>query len=351
MNQLASVREDAGSVIESVIVKGDLGKLTPAERSRYYVEVCQSVGLNPLTKPFEYIVLNGKLTLYALRNCTDQLRTIHEVSVEDLAESERDGVFVVTAKVRNGKGRTDMAKGAVTIGNLKGDALANAMMKAETKAKRRATLSICGLGFLDETEIETIPSAAPPPQRKSSAQAKRDDDWPKLEHALADCGSAVAVDKLQRSYQENEYTRWSQAWREQADEAFDKRRMDFGKEPGEALNLREQLAGSLEGFQDRPTTRANYVQWCHDHIETLQTEESVNAWWEEEAAARKRFRLTPAEETDLKARAKARIKSIRAKAEQLAQIAADASQTTFVPNARERMKDKAGNELHPIEAG
>ncbi len=27
-------------------------------------------------------------------------------------------------------------------------------MKCETKAKRRATLSICGLGFLDETEIE-----------------------------------------------------------------------------------------------------------------------------------------------------------------------------------------------------
>jgi hypothetical protein len=34
-------------------------------------------------------------------------------------------------------------------------------MKAETKAKRRVTLSICGLGLLDETEIETIPGAAP----------------------------------------------------------------------------------------------------------------------------------------------------------------------------------------------
>ena len=33
------------------------------------------------------------------------------------------------------------------------------MMKAETKAKRRATLSICGLGLLDETEVSTIPGA------------------------------------------------------------------------------------------------------------------------------------------------------------------------------------------------
>jgi hypothetical protein len=34
----------------------------------------------------------------------------------------------------------------------------NGLMKAETTAKRRATLSILGLGMLDETEIETIPA-------------------------------------------------------------------------------------------------------------------------------------------------------------------------------------------------
>jgi hypothetical protein len=44
----------------------------------------------------------------------------------------------------------------VPFGNLKGDALANALMKAETKAKRRVTLSIAGLGWLDETELETV---------------------------------------------------------------------------------------------------------------------------------------------------------------------------------------------------
>src|SRR6185312_3719783 len=32
-------------------------------------------------------------------------------------------------------------------------------MKAETKAKRRVTLSICGLGMLDETEVDSIPDA------------------------------------------------------------------------------------------------------------------------------------------------------------------------------------------------
>jgi len=149
----------SAAVVEQVLIKGDLSSLTPPQRAEYYSKVCESVGLNPMTKPFEYITLNGKLTLYALRACTDQLRSIYAVSVEDLAETERDGVFIVTAKVKNGQGRTDIAKGAVSIGGLKGEALANALMKAETKAKRRATLSICGLGWLDESEVDSIPGA------------------------------------------------------------------------------------------------------------------------------------------------------------------------------------------------
>jgi hypothetical protein len=54
-------------------------------------------------------------------------------------------------------GRTDESTGAVPIKGVHGEALANAFLKAETKAKRRVTLSICGLGLLDETELETIP--------------------------------------------------------------------------------------------------------------------------------------------------------------------------------------------------
>jgi len=165
MNQVVKISDNTAAAlrsetVESVLIRGDLSSLRPDERSAYYLKVCESVGLNPLTKPFEYMTLNGKLVLYALRACTDQLRSIHSVSVVDLIETERDGVIIVTAKVRNGEGRTDMAKGAVTINGLKGDALANAIMKAETKAKRRATLSLCGLGFLDETELEMIPNAS-----------------------------------------------------------------------------------------------------------------------------------------------------------------------------------------------
>jgi hypothetical protein len=64
-------------VLEQVLIGGDLSGLTEAQRLAYYKAVCQSLGLNPLSKPFEYLWLNGKLRLYALRDCADQLRRLH----------------------------------------------------------------------------------------------------------------------------------------------------------------------------------------------------------------------------------------------------------------------------------
>lgn len=157
---LAVSTQQAAEVLERVVVEGDLAALSPQERVTYYAKVCESLGLNPMTKPFEYIRLNNRLTLYAKRDATDQLRKIHGVSVEITGrEMYGDNIYVVTARARDSQGRTDEAIGAVSIAGLKGDALANALMKAETKAKRRVTLSICGLGWLDETEVSTVPDA------------------------------------------------------------------------------------------------------------------------------------------------------------------------------------------------
>jgi hypothetical protein len=167
---------------EKVLLGGDLSKLLPQERLSYYQAVCQSVGLNPLTRPFEYLVLNDKMVLYARKDCTDQLRDLHGISIQIVAREMVEGVYVVTAQGKNMTERTDESIGAVPVVKELGewktaqsgkryfqgdgtykplgpDEKANAMMKAETKAKRRVTLSICGLGMLDETELETIPGA------------------------------------------------------------------------------------------------------------------------------------------------------------------------------------------------
>lgn len=149
--------------IERALVEGDLSGLTAEQRAVYYSRVCESLGLNPLTRPFQYLRLNGKLTLYATRDAADQLRRVRGITITGLEVQRIDDLYVVVASGRDSSGREDRATGAVAIAGLRGEALANAMMRAETKAKRRLTLSLAGLGWSDETEIASIPDAEPVP--------------------------------------------------------------------------------------------------------------------------------------------------------------------------------------------
>lgn len=182
-----TVRNDQAGLLERVVVGGDLSGMTAPDRVAYYSKVCESLGLNPLTRPFEYITLNGKLTLYARKDATEQLRKRDKVSVSIVGRELVEDVYVVTARATLPDGRTDESIGAVSVGGLKGENKANAMMKAETKSKRRVTLSICGLGMLDETEVETIPGAvryvegeeAPPPPQQSQNIAWAEDFYTK----------------------------------------------------------------------------------------------------------------------------------------------------------------------------
>lgn len=158
MSQLATTSNITAEGVERALILQDLSRMDATDRLNYYKSVCESLGLNPLTQPFAYIQLNGKTKLYALKDCTEQLRKIHNVSIQITGREATEGIYVVTARATT-PSRQDESIGAVPIENLKGEAKANAMMKAETKAKRRVTLSVCGLGMLDESEVDSIPNA------------------------------------------------------------------------------------------------------------------------------------------------------------------------------------------------
>jgi hypothetical protein len=120
------------------------------------------MGLDPFTKPFDILRLNGKEVLYCTRSGTQQLNKLHKVShlITSRDTNAEAGVYIVTSKASLPDGRCTESIGAVNIAGLKGEAYANAIMKAETKAKRRATLDLLGLGVLDESEAESIPNAS-----------------------------------------------------------------------------------------------------------------------------------------------------------------------------------------------
>lgn len=146
-------------ILSKVVLTGDLSTLDDLEKMIYINAYCKSLNLNPLTKPFDIIDTDGRKVLYARKDCTEQLRKINKVAVKSLTkEIIGDNTYVVTAHVCTPDGREDIATGVVSLAGKSGDKIANAMMKAETKAKRRATLSICGLGIPDESELDTFES-------------------------------------------------------------------------------------------------------------------------------------------------------------------------------------------------
>lgn len=155
-----AIAEAHGALMEKVLIKNDLSGLTPLEKVQHIKNICNSLGLNPLTKPIQLLAFQGKEVPYVTKDATEQLRKLNKVSISDIGTNLIDGaIYVVTAHANTPDGRTDASTGAISISGLKGDALCNAMLKAETKAKRRVTLSICGLGFMDESEIESIPNS------------------------------------------------------------------------------------------------------------------------------------------------------------------------------------------------
>jgi hypothetical protein len=154
-NQLATQEAIGG-----LVLAGDLSKMTDPQKVQYYMAYCERLGLNPLSQPFKILKLQGKEIMYATKDCSDQLRKRDGISIPTLSSELIGDIYQVTATAKNKDGKTDSDIGAVSIAALRGEALANAYMKATTKAKRRVTLSICGLGIPDESEIETIDANA-----------------------------------------------------------------------------------------------------------------------------------------------------------------------------------------------
>lgn len=146
-------------ILSSLILNGNIAKLNPTQRVQYVTSLCERLGLDPLTQPFKILSLQGKEVLYADKGCTQQLCKIYGISTEITKKEKIEDVYVVSVRASDKDGRYTDDDGAVTVGASKGDVLANALMKAVTKAKRRSVLAFCGLGMLDESEIETIPNA------------------------------------------------------------------------------------------------------------------------------------------------------------------------------------------------
>lgn len=143
--------------LNALVLGGDLSKLTPNQKVEYYRGFCARIGLDPATHPFKLMTFQGKQVLYCDRGGTAQLNKLHVVSHKIMERRTEGEIYSVVANASIPNGQQTESTGAVSLAGLKGEALANAIMKAETKAKRRATLDLLGLGMLDESELGSLP--------------------------------------------------------------------------------------------------------------------------------------------------------------------------------------------------
>lgn len=197
------IQAERAEKIAALMTSGDLAKMTKVEKDKFLVELAKLHNLVPWPPPFQIIkTKDGRELLYATKSCADQIRKIHGISLEityqgplKLGATEDPNVYVVQCKATDREGRTDEELGSVWIKGLVGEDLANATMKAITKAKRRVTYAITGLSVLDETEIgfasqtqnqyngprQITPSGTPPMPRVGTVTVEVVDGLPPVE--------------------------------------------------------------------------------------------------------------------------------------------------------------------------
>lgn len=154
-------------MLEKVVTKGDLSALSEGERAKHYLETCESLKLNWRTSPFGFFESKDKqtgqkkITLYAKKDCAEQLRKRDSVTIRVLSQTYDDatGIFTVHVEAELPNGRKDEDMGCASLKGISAEDRASAIMKAMTKAKRRVSLSICGLGIPDESDLDSIPGA------------------------------------------------------------------------------------------------------------------------------------------------------------------------------------------------
>lgn len=158
MNQTEKL--DIKKLLGVLTSNGSLHLLQPTELAVWLAKLKNYLHLNPFTNSILlYSNPKGELFPYVTKDACAQLRVIREISVTQMS----DPIYIpelktVTVKISGmtKKGRMEMALGSVSLENVVPQEFANHIMWAETKAHRRLTLSLSGLGLLADVEVHDM---------------------------------------------------------------------------------------------------------------------------------------------------------------------------------------------------
>jgi hypothetical protein len=214
--------------------------------------------------------------LASIRNATIPALSKHGLSLHQVTRIDGSGMVLVT--------RLGHASGQFidSVYPLPNSNKPHEMGSAITYARRYSWAAICGIAAEEDDDGNAGQDAAKngvsvrsAPARKSSAAAKRDNDWPIFKQALADCQSAREVERLRTEYRNNLYPAWNRDWQDVADEEFEKRLAEFS-----GADLKQTLQDSLE---DPEQARVRIRDQMIEEIQKMDTETDLLVWRESPA--------------------------------------------------------------------
>lgn len=143
----------------AIVTQGNLATLTEAQRTDYYLALCDALGLDPRFRPVDFIESQGRVVAYLNRGATDALARREGIQRDIVSRPQVvsiDTVKVVecVASATDRNGRSETRTGTLILKDH-----ATVFMKCETKAIRRATIASLGIGMLDESELSGIRGA------------------------------------------------------------------------------------------------------------------------------------------------------------------------------------------------
>lgn len=186
---------------------GDLSTLPEPEQDKILVKMCAHYGLDPVLRPFCIIPAQNKKIWYATKAATDMVaardgltrkfkerRIDKELMICEIIMEITDGTRIEegTAVVSLGEFARDPKSGQITERMMAGEALANAIMRCETKAKRRATLAWFGMPDGtggEDIEVVSSPAATLPaakPVQPTATEVIDSDPLPNLPNLPAE---------------------------------------------------------------------------------------------------------------------------------------------------------------------
>lgn len=172
MTELVEKKDELSAAVRAYLRTGDLSFLPDYEKEKVLLKMCDHYSLDAVLRPFILIKLNGKEIWYATKAATDQVAAKFNLTREvvEIKENLERGIIECKVKIsQENSNRTETCIAAVSIIEfgrdpsgkvearpMRGEAYANALMKVETKAKRRATLGWLGIADMQDNDDDVV---------------------------------------------------------------------------------------------------------------------------------------------------------------------------------------------------